>query len=158
MRFTKQDGQSQVNINEVYFYKSSATQDLPTVQHKPAKWYDLRETLNINNAADDFDDDESLAMHAAYDGKTPIQSAHTLIDTIYVHRGTNVTLTLPDYLGDKTNNQSYQRWYNYMNEGTFKAEIIVMVLLIILRPELLHQAILQMVQAIDLPMAISVSL
>lgn len=122
LRFTKQDGQSQVNINEVYFYKSSATQDLPTVQHKPAKWYDLRETLNINNAADDFDDDESLAMHAAYDGKTPIQSAHTLIDTIYVHRGTNVTLTLPDYLGDKTNNQSYQRWYNYMNEGTFKAE------------------------------------
>lgn len=116
------DNHQQVNINEVYFYKESDTQNIPSVQHKPAKWYDLRETLNINNAADDFDDDESLAMHAAYDGKTPIQSAHTLIDTIYVHRGTNVTLTLPDYLGDKTNNQSYQRWYNYMNEGTFKAE------------------------------------
>lgn len=107
-------------IYEAVFYGGDAT--IPSVQHKPAKWYDLRKTLTINNAADDFDDDESLAMHAAYDGKTPIQSAHTLIDTIYVHRGTNVTLTLPDYLGDKTNNQSYQRWYNYMNEGTFKAE------------------------------------
>ena len=113
------DNHQQVNINEVYFYKESDTQNIPSVQHKPAKWYDLRKTLTINNAADDFDDDESLAMHAAYDGKTPIQSAHTLIDTIYVHRGTNVTLTLPDYLGNKTNNQSYQRWYNYMDEGTF---------------------------------------
>lgn len=114
------DQLKECRIYEAVFYGGDAT--IPSVQHKPAKWYDLRETLNINNAADDFDDDESLAMHAAYDGKTPIQSAHTLIDTIYVHRGTNVTLTLPDYLGDKTNNQSYQRWYNYMNEGTFKAE------------------------------------
>ena len=114
-------GSEQNGLSEVYFYGKSV-QNLPSVQHKPAKWYDLRNTLTINNAADDFDDDESLAMHAAYDGKTPIQSAHTLIDTIYVHRGTNVTLTLPDYLGNKTNNQSYQRWYNYMDEGTFKAE------------------------------------
>ena len=114
------DSHKQVNINEVYFYKESDTQNIPSVQHKPAKWYDLRETLNINNAADDFDDDESLAMHAAYNNSSiQIQSAHTLIDTIYVHRGTNVTLTLPDYLGNKTNNQSYQRWYNYMDEGTF---------------------------------------
>lgn len=121
LNFSKRSGKDykQVNINEVYFYKKLDTQNIPSVQHKPAKWYDLRKTLTINNAADDFDDDESLAMHAAYDGKTPIQSAHTLIDTIYVHRGTNVTLTLPDYLGDKTNNQSYQRWYNYMDEGTF---------------------------------------
>lgn len=114
------DSHKQVNINEVYFYKESDTQNIPSVQHKPAKWYDLRETLNINNAADDFDADDSLAMHDAYNNSSiQIQSAHTLIDTIYVHRGTNVTLTLPDYLGDKTNNQSYQRWYNYMNEGTF---------------------------------------
>lgn len=121
LNFSKRSGSDykQVNINEVYFYKKLDTQNIPSVKHKPAKWYDLRKTLTINNAADDFDDDESLAMHAAYDGKTPIQSAHTLIDTIYVHRGTNVTLTLPDYLGNKTNNQSYQRWYNYMDEGTF---------------------------------------
>lgn len=114
------DQLKECRIYEAVFYGGDAT--IPSVQHKPAKWYDLRNTLTINNAADDFDDDESLAMHAAYDGETQIQSAHTLIDTIYVHRGTNVTLTLPDYLGNKTNNQSYQRWYNYMDEGTFKAE------------------------------------
>lgn len=114
------DQLKECRIYEAVFYGGDAT--IPSVQHKPAKWYDLRNTLTINNAADDFDDDKSLAMHAAYDGETQIQSAHTLIDTIYVHRGTNVTLTLPDYLGNKTNNQSYQRWYNYMDEGTFKAE------------------------------------
>lgn len=122
LNFSKRSGSDykQVNINEVYFYKKLDTQNIPSVKHKPAKWYDLRETLTINNAADDFDADESLAMHDAYNNSSiQIQSAHTLIDTIYVHRGTNVTLTLPDYLGDKTNNQSYQRWYNYMNEGTF---------------------------------------
>lgn len=122
LNFSKRSGSDykQVNINEVYFYKKLDTQNIPSVKHKPAKWYDLRKTLTINNAADDFDADESLAMHDAYNNSSiQIQSAHTLIDTIYVHRGTNVTLTLPDYLGDKTNNQSYQRWYNYMNEGTF---------------------------------------
>ena len=112
------DQLKECRIYEAVFYGGDAT--IPSVQHKPAKWYDLRETLTINNAADDFDADDSLAMHDAYNNSSiQIQSAHTLIDTIYVHRGTNVTLTLPDYLGDKTNNQSYQRWYNYMNEGTF---------------------------------------
>lgn len=122
LNFSKRFGSDykQVNINEVYFYKKLDTQNIPSVKHKPAKWYDLRKTLTINNAADDFDADESLAMHDAYNNSSiQIQSAHTLIDTIYVHRGTNVTLTLPDYLGNKTNNQSYQRWYNYMDEGTF---------------------------------------
>lgn len=89
------------------------------IQHKPAKWYDLRKTLQINNAADNFDEDESLSMNIAYDGQTKIQAAHTLIDTIYVHKGTKVTLTLPDYLNKTTNNKTYQRWYNYLTEGTF---------------------------------------
>lgn len=42
-----------------------------------------------------------------------------MIDTIYVHAGTSVTLTLPDYLNGTTNNKTYQRWYNYLTEGTF---------------------------------------
>ena len=79
----------------------------------------MRKTLQINNAADNFDDDESLSMNIAYDGQTKIQAAHTLIDTIYVHKGTKVTLTLPDYLNKTTNNKTYQRWYNYLTEGTF---------------------------------------
>lgn len=124
LTFEKQKNQGQINVNEVSFYTVSDgdTYVKYSIKHKPAKWYDLRQSLNLNNAADDFDDDVSLAMHAAYDGTTQIQSAHTLIDTLYVHKGTSVTLTLPDYLGSNTNNKSYQRWYNYMTEGTFKAE------------------------------------
>lgn len=119
VRLTLYRGSEQIGLSEVYFYKKSATQDIPSVQHKPAKWYDLRQSLNLNNAADNFDADESLAMHAAYVNSIQIQSAHTLIDTLYVHKGTSVTLTLPDYLNETANNKTYQRWYNYMTEGTF---------------------------------------
>lgn len=111
------DQLEECRIYEAVFYGGDAT--IPSVQHKPAKWYDLRKTLTINNAADNFDADESLAMHAAYVNSIQIQSAHTLIDTLYVHKGTSVTLTLPDYLNETANNKTYQRWYNYMTEGTF---------------------------------------
>ena len=117
--FTRLETDTQIGLSEVTFY--SPTIDLTgiSVQHKPAKWYDLRDALQINNAADNFDDDESLSMNIAYDGVTKIQAAHTLIDTIYVHAGTSVTLTLPDYLNGTTNNKTYQRWYNYLTESTF---------------------------------------
>ena len=124
LTFTKRpadstDKHEQVNLNEIYFYAAGVNLTGISIQHKPAKWYDLRKTLQINNAADNFDDDESLSMNIAYDGNTKIQAAHTLIDTIYVHKGTKVTLTLPDYLNETTNNKTYQRWYNYLTEGTF---------------------------------------
>lgn len=120
LTFTKRSGgdYKQVNLNEIYFYASGTDLKQISVQHKPAKWYDLRKTMSIN-AADNFDEDESLSMNIAYDNQTKIQAAHTLIDTIYVHAGTSVTLTLPDYLNGTTNNKTYQRWYNYLTEGTF---------------------------------------
>lgn len=90
------------------------------INHKRAKWYDQRKTLITNNEADNFDDDESLAMNTGFDDETKIQAAHTLIDTIYVHRGTSVTLTLPDYIKTTTNNKTYQRWYDYRTDGTFE--------------------------------------
>lgn len=120
LTFEKQKGQGQINVNEISFYTISKNDySSVTIKHKRAKWYDQRETLITNNEADNFDDDESMAMHLGYDGKTWIQAAHTLIDTIYVHRGTSVTLTLPDYLNKSTNNKTYQRWYDYLTEGTF---------------------------------------
>lgn len=124
LTFTKRpadstDKHEQVNLNEIYFYAAGVDLTGISIQHKPAKWYDLRDALQINNAADNFDDDESLSMNIAYDNQTEIQAAHTLIDTIYVHAGTSVTLTLPDYLDGATNNKTYQRWYNYLTEGTF---------------------------------------
>ena len=118
LAFTKNRNQSQVGVSEVYFYAPGGDLASISINHKPAKWYDLRKTMSIN-AADNFDEDESLSTNIAYDGVTKIQAAHTLIDTIYVHAGTSVTLTLPDYLNETTNNKTYQRWYNYLTEGTF---------------------------------------
>lgn len=116
--FTRLNTDVQIGLSEVTFYSPTVDLTQISVQHKPAKWYDLRKTMSIN-AADNFDEDESLSMNIAYDGITEIQAAHTLIDTIYVHAGTSVTLTLPDYLNETTNNKTYQRWYNYLTEGTF---------------------------------------
>jgi len=116
--FTRLNTNVQIGLSEVTFYSPTVDLTQISVQHKPAKWYDLRKTMSIN-AADNFDEDESLSMNIAYDNQTKIQAAHTLIDTIYVHAGTSVTLTLPDYLKETTNNKTYQRWYNYLTEGTF---------------------------------------
>lgn len=116
--FTRLNTNVQIGLSEVTFYSPTVDLTQISVQHKPAKWYDLRKTMSIN-AADNFDEDESLSMNIAYDNQTKIQAAHTLIDTIYVHAGTSVTLTLPDYLNETTNNKTYQRWYNYLTEGTF---------------------------------------
>lgn len=116
--FTRLNTDVQIGLSEVTFYSPTVDLTQISVQHKPAKWYDLRKTMSIN-AADNFDEDESLSMNIAYDNQTKIQAAHTLIDTIYVHAGTSVTLTLPDYLNGTTNNKTYQRWYNYLTEGTF---------------------------------------
>lgn len=116
--FTRLNTNVQIGLSEVTFYSPTVDLTQISVQHKPAKWYDLRKTMSIN-AADNFDEDESLSMNIAYDNQTKIQAAHTLIDTIYVHAGTSVTLTLPDYLNGTTNNKTYQRWYNYLTEGTF---------------------------------------
>lgn len=120
LNFTRRNS-AQLGVSEVYFYASGSDLSQVSIKHKKAKWYDLRKYLNIN-AADNFDEDESQAMHQAYGGTTQIQAAHTLIDTLYVHRGTTVTLTLPDYLDEAANNRTYQRWYNYMTEGTFATD------------------------------------
>lgn len=117
LAFTK-GSEDQVGVSEAYFYALGSDMASISIKHKPAKWYDLRKTMSIN-AADNFDEDESLSMNIAYDNQTKIQAAHILIDTIYVHAGTSVTLTLPDYLNGTTNNKTYQRWYNYLTEGTF---------------------------------------
>lgn len=118
MRFIKQADQTQVNINEVYFYTKTTDVTKFEVKHKYAKWYDLRKILQIN-AADNFDEDEADKWNKGYDGNIDIQAAHTLIDTIYVHKGTTVTLTLPDYINGTANNKTYQRWYDYTTDGTF---------------------------------------
>lgn len=99
------------------------------IKHKPAKWYNIRENIEMSQAAKDmdtFDDDEKMfspednPFIANYpENGRKIQAAHTYIDTIYMHPGTSVTLTLPDKLND-VSVRGYQRWYSFRTDGTYR--------------------------------------
>lgn len=96
-----------------------------TIRHKQAKWYNLRETIGESaKALDTFNDDEKMFRNDYTD--TEIQAAHTYYDTLYVKKGDDVTLTLPlvsqSYNASSNKQvsaQAYQRWYNFVTEGTF---------------------------------------
>lgn len=112
-------------INEIFFYVSNTVSQTRTIQHKDAKWFDLREDLNIDPSStgsfdwniDRFDASQSLATEG-------LQAAHTYIDTIYVHKGSSVQLTLPTSNNSNgtgtSSSQMYQRWYSYRTDGTFE--------------------------------------
>ena len=85
------------------------------IQHKPAKWHGMR---SGGNFVDTFDDTQYFTSG---DGFTPIQAAHTYVDTLYVKKGSQVSLWLPTISRSQNQNSAryYQRWYNYLTEGTF---------------------------------------
>ena len=92
------------------------------IQHKPAKWYDLRDKANsLDN--DTFDKELKWFENG---NKKQIQATHTLVDTIYAHKNTkeSVWLHLPDRGSPYSVQQksivsirSYQRWYDYETDG-----------------------------------------
>ena len=113
-------------------YWNSFNTSNQTIQHKPAKWHAQR----TGNYVDDFSDDKEMFTEDDYDASyglnwpsgsdwKGIQAAHTLIETIYVKKGTSVRLALPDRRegydtpNSGTNIGSYQRWYNFRTDGTF---------------------------------------
>ena len=85
-----------------------------TIKHKPAKWHGMR---SGGNFVDTFDDEHPTFKNAGVD----IQSTHTYVDTLYVKKGSQVTLWLPttSRAQDQNSVRYYQRWYNYLTEGTF---------------------------------------
>lgn len=94
-----------------------------SVQHKyPNKWYTIRNNSGMSQASKDMDtfDDETPSFKNTYTDKD-IQAAHTYIDTLYVRKGESVTLYLPLISNDlnRLSAQAYQRWYNFITEGTF---------------------------------------
>lgn len=104
-------------MNEITLY-SVVDYSNVTIHHKAAKWFDLRS--NISEAAKNMDtfNDET----AWYSGpKGDIQASHVYMDTIYVHKGTSVTLAVPDRLSNSSV-VSYQRWYSYRTDGTFRTQ------------------------------------
>ena len=92
--------------------------DVKSIQHKPAKWHNMRGKVEFTDTTDTFDKTE---MVTSGDGKTDIQATHTYVDTLYVKKGSQVTLWLPttSRAQDKNSVRYYQRWYNYLTEGTF---------------------------------------
>lgn len=98
-----------------YTYGSfTVTTSDKTIQHKAAKWHGMR---SGGNFVDTFDDEHPTFKNAGVD----IQSTHTYVDTLYVKKGSQVTLWLPttSRAQDQNSVRYYQRWYNYLTEGTF---------------------------------------
>lgn len=100
---------------------------LPTIQHRGAKWFDLRGSYTNESTGDTFsekeewftpDDNEFIDNYPV----KQIQAAHTYIDTIYMHPGTSVTLTLPDRLDANSSVRGYKRWYSFRTDGTYHIE------------------------------------
>lgn len=86
-----------------------------SITHKPAKWHGMR---GEGEFTDTFD---KTQMVESGDGKTDIQATHTYVDTLYVKKGSQVSLWLPTIARSQDQNSTryYQRWYNYLTEGTF---------------------------------------
>lgn len=118
--FTRQDAGDyrRIRLYEVSFftngYRKDNTDEI-TIKHKPAKWYDL--ASSVDHSMDDFDSSDETKFIISPEGQ--IQNAHTLVDTLYVKKGTSLRLTLPDWLNNTANNRTYQRWYNYRTGKTF---------------------------------------
>ena len=86
-----------------------------SITHKEAKWHAMR---GEGEFTDTFD---KTQMVESGDGKTYIQATHTYVDTLYVKKGSQVTLWLPttSRAQDQNSVRYYQRWYNYLTERTF---------------------------------------
>lgn len=100
--------------------KYNETNASVTITHKAAKWFNLRSGISDAAKAMDTFDDETK-MFTLQDGTTEVQAAHTYMDTIYVHKGTSVSLEIPDKL--KATNfsiKSYQRWHSFRTDGTYR--------------------------------------
>ena len=109
-------------INEVRFTGVGSIRDelyIAGIQHKPAKWYDLRGSIDYGDTFDDKN--ESDKYYGPIDGfvAEQMQAAHTIIDTIYMHRGKSIELKVPDYLNNEVSSPSYQRWYSLRTGKTF---------------------------------------
>lgn len=116
----------QAAINEIDFSYASE-QPLGTIQHKDPKWIDLKTQLNHSDqAVGTFDFDQPRFDPIMSSSTEGIQAAHTYIDTIYVHKGTIVDLTVPTKMENAWNStsstQTYQRWYSYRTDATFETQ------------------------------------
>lgn len=123
LRLVNQGDTEPLVVNEITIY-GPGEYSANTIKHKHAKWHDLRGNYTNESTGDTFSEDEKWftpednLFIKNYPVKE-IQAAHTYIDTIYMHPGTSVTLTLPDKLND-VSVRGYQRWYSFRTDGTYR--------------------------------------
>ncbi len=110
-----QGGYHKLVMNEITLKSDEPNVIDASITHKEAKWHAMR---GEGEFTDTFD---KTRMVESGDGKTDIQATHTYVDTLYVKKGSQVTLWLPttSRAQDKNSVRYYQRWYNYLTEGTF---------------------------------------
>ena len=111
-------------IYEVYF--DNYPDGNATIQHRRAKWFDLMEDQGHNKQNLGTFDSDMPFFDAIMSSGSEIQAAHTYIDTLYVHKGSTIELTVPTKMGNAWNATSstdtYQRWYSYRTDATFETE------------------------------------
>lgn len=94
------------------------------IQHKAAKWHKLREQSG-NRFVDDFSYGEKFFTYNNGTQTLTYQAAHTIVDTLYVRKGSSIVLALPDRREGfdtddaATNIGSYQCWFNFRTGGRF---------------------------------------
>lgn len=91
------------------------------ITHKHAKWFELRDELSPEaKDLDTFEDSTKMFVDTSSGSVSKaIQASHVYIDTIYMHRGTTVRLSLPDKTTSRVSVPSYQRWYSYRRDANF---------------------------------------
>ncbi len=124
--FTPEDGQWMA-INEITFTNSNvsigpvanligkALSVDAKVQHKPAKWF----TNPTEDNPQYYDVQNQWFSDGQFDESEKLQATHMMVDTIYMHPGHSVTLSLPDRLNNSLSSCSYQRWFSLRTGKNF---------------------------------------
>lgn len=113
---------NQGRIYEVYI--NGEPTPMAAVRHKDPKWFDLQDQLGLPSSSLGTFSHDQPRFDAISSSSGQIQAAHTYIDTIYMHKGKRVMLALPTKSqtgsGGTSSTQTYQRWYSYRTDGTFR--------------------------------------
>lgn len=118
------DQRNTLIIPEISLDKRNVFYNDRKIQHKSAKWFDLVKDFNLSpSVLGSFSYDEPQ-FDAIMSNDQKIQATHTYIDTIYMHKGAQITLALPTKsttgYASSSSAQTYQRWYSYRTDGTFE--------------------------------------
>ncbi len=83
-----------------------------SIAHKQPKWCALHQGKDFS---DDFNENGWVILE---DGSR-IQATNLYVDTIYMHKGTSITLEIPFRKNGNTSAANYLRWFDYRTDGNY---------------------------------------